>query len=458
MRKENILFLVVVVALILAGVVSAVPDLEVEAVEKNSVIIAELERPAVYDLIINNLGEEDSFRIYTLVGVAMEPEENFELSEGETTLEVKAFLNEDIRKNERGFLSFEYQIKGRNSGIYKDKLLVKIVELSDIVEISAETLYPNETGAVVIVKNKEDVDLGEVTIAFDSVFFRTIEEVSLGPKREVHIPVGLNKEGLEKILAGHYIISASVGLEDVKADVEGIIDYLEKEGISVEKQSEGFIIRKKTVKKTNKGNTQTTAHIEFKKDILSRLFTTNSIEPTLVDRGGLVVTYSWDKNLAPGEFLVVETTTNYTFPFILLLVIIFIGVGVRIYTHKAIALNKQVSFVRTKGGEFALKVRVYVKARKHVDKVQLVDSLPRMTKLYHGFGKKPDKIDKHTRRLFWDIGNLRKGEKRVYSYVIYSKLSVVGRFELPSASAIFEKEGKVQEVWSNRAFFAAEKD
>jgi hypothetical protein len=76
--------------------------------------------------------------------------------------------------------------------------------------------------------------------------------------------------------------------------------------------------------------------------------------------------------------------------------------------------------------------------------------------LYEKFGIRPDKIDAATKRLFWNIERLNSGEERVYSYIIYSKLNVVGRFELPSATAIYQREGKTEQVLSNRTFFVAE--
>ena len=120
------------------------------------------------------------------------------------------------------------------------------------------------------------------------------------------------------------------------------------------------------------------------------------------------------------------------------------------------AISKQVSYVKTRGGEFAVKVRVSVKARKHVERIQIIDRLPGMTKLYEKFGIKPDKIDTSTRRLFWNIDHLQAGEERVFSYIIYSNVNIVGRFELPSATAIYENEGNIQESQSNMAFFVAE--
>jgi hypothetical protein len=36
-------------------------------------------------------------------------------------------------------------------------------------------------------------------------------------------------------------------------------------------------------------------------------------------------------------------------------------------------------------------------------------------------------------------------------------MNIIGRFELPNALAVYEKNGKVKETLSNKAFFAAEK-
>ena len=47
---------------------------------------------------------------------------------------------------------------------------------------------------------------------------------------------------------------------------------------------------------------------------------------------------------------------------------------------------------------------------------------------------------------------------RVLSYVIYSKVGVLGRFALPPATALYEMQGKVEESQSNRAFFVAEQN
>jgi hypothetical protein len=141
---------------------------------------------------------------------------------------------------------------------------------------------------------------------------------------------------------------------------------------------------------------------------------------------------------------------------LILLLVIVISFLVHIYTSTAVVVRKHVSYVKTKGGQFALKVRIMVRAKQHVDQVQVIDRLPGMTKLYEQFGLRPDRIESATRRLFWTVGTLQAGEERVFSYIMYSDVNPVGRFELPAATTVFEHKGKTHEVMSNRAYFLAD--
>jgi len=451
--KKTILLLVILSLIIPLAL--AEPNLEIEKIDKGSVILSELDNPAKFEFIIDNKGEPDVFQIYSLISVSMGPKGFFDLPHGKTKIDVLAFPDKSIREKNLGFFNFEYQLKGQNSGIFKDSLLIKIVKIEDVLEISAEPLSIGESTATIIIKNKENTNLEKVQINFASLFFSSTESITLDPLEEIRIsvPVGNN---LEKIAAGPYIISATINIEENKAKIEGIIEYLEKEGTSVLTQTDGLIIKKKTITKTNKGNVPTTASIEIKKDIVSRLFTVNSQEPDSTTRTGLSVTYTWRKDISPSESFSITSTTNYTFPFILIILIVLVGLLAKIYSTTPLTIKKSVSLVKTKGGEFALKVTLKIKTRKHVDKVQLIDSLPRMTKLYEKFGRKPDRIDEHSNRLFWEIPFLNRGESRIYSYVIYSKMNIVGRFELPAATAILEYNGKTMEIFSNRAYFASE--
>ena len=53
---------------------------------------------------------------------------------------------------------------------------------------------------------------------------------------------------------------------------------------------------------------------------------------------------------------------------------------------------------------------------------------------------------------------LEAGEMRMLSYIVYSKVGVIGKFALPTATAIYERDGEIQEAESNRVFFMAEQE
>ena len=102
-----------------------------------------------------------------------------------------------------------------------------------------------------------------------------------------------------------------------------------------------------------------------------------------------------------------------------------------------------------------MKVSINIKARKFVEKVSVIDKIPVVVKLHEKFGNLGD-FDEKTRRMKWNLGNLNSGETRVFSYIVYSKIAVVGKFELPSVIAVYEKEGKIHETESKKVYFMNE--
>ena len=437
-----------------ASFVSAALNLEIEKIDKGSVIISELNNPAVFDLIINNKGSSDNVEIYSLVGMSMFPKGTFDLPAGKTTIEIKANPDIEIRKRE-GAYSLEFQIKG-NQGIFKDKLPIRVVSLENVFTITAKNIHPDDSSAVIYIRNNVNANIENVKIRFKSVFFDSTKEISIGPNEEANITIPINKEKTKKLTAGPYIMNAEIEVEGEEVSLESLINYLEKEGISVNRSITGFIIRESKITKTNEGSVSALAKIEIQKDIISRLFTSFSLSPPFAERTGLVVQYAWEKQIAPGETFIVQSKTNYTLPFLTLILIIAIALITKLYLLTPLTVNKKVYLVRTKGGEFALRVKVNVKARKKVSNVKVSDRLPGSTELLLNHSTKPDKIDEKSRMLHWHIAHLNAGEDRTFSYVVYSKIRVVGNFELPSALVSFEHNNKPEQVSSNKAFFMSE--
>ena len=445
----------VLVFIVLLGVASAA-DIAVEKIPKADVVVTELDNSAVFDFVITNNGSLDMVQIYSLSGVGIEPVGLFELSSGESIIEVKVRPYRTVREKIEGLFLFDYEIKGRTSGVFKDQALIKIVDLKDVIEIRGENINVGADEVEITIRNKEKTILESLDMGISSVFFYFEESISLGPLESASFIVPINTDKVKNLKYGPYVITADVNTSSGKTRVQGFVNYVESSDTSVERSVSGFLIKKTTIGKTNEGNTITRADIETSKNIVTRLFTVHSVEPTITSRAGLAINYRWEKDIGPGESFNVTTTTNYTFPVILLALIILIGVMSGAYTRTGVDVSKRVNYVRTKGGEFALKINLRVKAKKKAENIEIVDKIPAMAKLFEKFGRKPDRIDAKTRRIFWNIDKMSAGEERVFSYIMYSKLRVVGRFELPSATASYITGNKKEVAESNRVYFVSE--
>ena len=52
--------------------------------------------------------------------------------------------------------------------------------------------------------------------------------------------------------------------------------------------------------------------------------------------------------------------------------------------------------------------------------------------------------------------NYERSSKRTFSYIVYSKIGVIGKFSLPESKAVFESDGKIQETHSNIVHFMSD--
>ena len=456
MAKKVILTEVLCIALILLSLSFVSAALSVEKRDRGSVIIAELDNPAVFNFLITNDAPTENAELYSLLDITLTPRGVFEIPDGASSLDVQVFLPKSVRRNVRGPYVFEYQIKGDRSGIFKDALTLSIVPLKDALTIEPASFKPNSQAVNITVKNQQNTHFNNFSLLLSSDFFTSRHSLSLKPYENATLSVPLDKAKITKRTAGSYLVTASLQLEDARTEIEGTLMYLEQRNIAANTTITGALIRQTTVTRTNTGNVPVADTITFSRDILTRLFTTHSITPLTANRNALAVKYEWQRELKPGESWSVTSTTNYTFPFILLVLLIALVVLIYRTTSTTVVVHKRVSPVKTRGGQFALKVQLSIRARRTLSNVRLTDTVPAMTKLYERFGTKPDKIDAATRRISWHIPHLHRGEERVVSYIIYSNVVVLGRVELAPATVTYEHNNAVHQAFSNRAFFISE--
>lgn len=454
--KKEFVFLGLIIFLGLFLSLNFVSAVEFQKSSENSAIIPEFNHSANFELIITEAKSGD-YHFYTFADVDILPAGNFKLSSGENNLELEIYAQERLKKH-LGFYTFVYNLKGDSyNSDDEDRLTIKVVPLKDAIEISSDTISPETDEITFYVKNKEKAKVENVTARFISVFFNYEITFNLNPLEKTEITIPINQEDSKKIKAGIYIVNAEFETDEGKKVVEGKLYWGEKKGIVSKDSSSGFFIRTQTTSKINIGNVPQEVEINVRRNIFSRLFTSFNIQPTLKKRVGFGVEYSWIKELGAAESLEIKTRTNYIMPFILIILLGIIVYSYVKYNTKKIEVIKSVSHIKTKGGEFALKVRVLVKAKKSIENVSLVDRIPALAKVHEKLWTvAPKKIDTINRRIYWDLGDMSLGEERVFSYVIYSKVGVIGKFTLPEAIVILERNGKIQEVSSNKVFFLSE--
>jgi|TARA_Y100000034_G_C6903329_1_gene418483 hypothetical protein len=451
MRK---IFLFIAVLLLLPFV-SAI-NLNIEKQDSNEIIIQGINQPAISNLKITNLGASDNLQFYNLLGFSMAPKGTVYFGQGEAKIiELMIYPKENF--NYRGPYSFKYFIMGKDNSKISQELTIKIIDLKDALEIGSGEINLESNSLEIYIHNKENFNFEEINIKFNSVFFEFEETFLLEPNERKNFKVELNKEEFKKLMAGFYTLNAEVNVENKKVDLEGVIKFTEKDILTTTKKDYGLLINTQIIKKKNEGNVLASSEIVIKKNIFSRLFTTLSPEPDIVERYNSNVYYTWIREIKPGESMEIIVKTNWLFPFLIILFIIAIVVLAKQYSRTDLILRKKISFVKAKGGEFALKVSIFVNAKKHIEKVSVIDKLPSLVKIYKKFGgEEPKRINEKNKRIEWEFNELEEGETRILSYIIYSKIGIIGKFALPKATAIYEKDGKIHESESNKAFFVAE--
>jgi len=426
--------------------------LEITATYDSNVIIKELKNPIPVTLKITD-AEQGNYNVFSLSDILIEPSEVFKIETSEYTKELIFKPTENL--NVEGLYTFSYTLNHRGVEKYEKRFIANIVPISKALEIESDSLESSKEEVYFYVKNTQNVAILDLPIRFSSILFNFEKKLKIKPLEKIRVPVTVDPERFKTTKAGVYIITGEISTPLGKSMIEGNLYLGEKKNIETDVDDGGLIIRTSSVTKVNTGNTVESVQINIEKNIISRLFTTFSKDPNYVLRDGGIVRYTWIKErLEPGESLKVTAKTNYTLPLIVIILVVLVVLGFKRYGESKLDIIKSVSPVKTKNEEFALRITLSIKGRKRVDNVTVIDRVPAIVKVYNKFGiVKPSRIDATARRISWNLGSLSSGEERTLTYIVYSKVGVVGKFVLPSATTVFESDGKVHEVESNQVFF-----
>lgn len=447
-------FVLLVISMSLASAL----DLSISSKQIVSTILNDADEPAKFDFTVSNFDRDAEFEIFTYEKFEISPD-SFSLNRGESKKLRIEFLPFEVMRENSGFIPVPiYFREVSGSETVKHQIVIELVEFGRSFEIAAKNINPDAEAIEISFYNVKNISYDQLDVTFSSTFIPNKQmSFSAMPFEKKTFEIAVDKEQLKKLVYGSYLVNAKIDYKNWSEEIYTTLNLIEKELVTSNTIKEGIIVRRLTLEKTNEGNTPVTAELDTRKSVISRLFTTFSIEPDKTERKGLYVYYSWKKELRPDETLSVKATTNWMFPFMLVILVLIIAGMSYLYFSTYITIKKSVKFVKTKSNDFALRVQLRIKAKKFVENVRIYERLPAMTKVHEKFfGEEPTKLDKERGRMQWDISRLAEGEERVYTYIMYSKMKILGKFELPQTTAVYDVLGKVHEAKSNKVFFVNE--
>jgi len=458
--KKSILFLAVVAFLLIVPLAVAETTISKEAI--NNVIVKEIPLPAEYSIIITNDNSyADSFRIDSYLDLDIYPKYSTQIAAGETkTVAIKIYPGESIKRDVRytGTHSFNIYVKGQRSPVVEDSIVIKIIPASEVLDIKyPESIKASDKSLEMQIKNNINSNL-EFNLSISSRLFEKETPISIEPYESETVAIDLNEDDLKRE-AGIYSVTFSLIFPNGRYDYEKSILLESFTDISTDTQEKQSTFGQFTeVTKKNNGNIPATVRIDINRSAFGKIFSSKSITPDFVKKVGDEVVFSWERELQPGESLTVRVNTDYLTPLLAIIVIIVLAFILNAVFKKKVFLEKKLVKARTRTGNFASKIILHVKNKGPAIKdVKIIERLPPFTELVpERFGTiAPSEIKKSS--IIWNIPEIAGGEEVIVSYIVYSKVSIIGKLTVPPAIVTYKaKDGTLKESFSNSLFILAE--
>jgi len=453
MAKKELLFLsLALISMLILTSVNAEILMTKEAI--NDVVAVELTIPAKYRITIENPSTTpDTIEFLVLTDNTILPKQVPVPPKQNITALVTFLPTARVRYD----FFYEYFIRNARGQSLTDYLFIKIRPLSEILEVGIpDVIGRNDDTFPIIINNKQNIDFDDVQVFVESTPVISEVEANVPAISKITAEVPLANTRLKVTEAGNYEFKAILQLNnEYNYTIKKTVQLKEYSEIDEEnKSSFQFFGYKKTLIRRNNGNIKQVINVDYKyANFLEKTFTNFDVTP--LDNTAEKAT--WQKQLSPGENLTIIADTNYTVPIVIVILIVIAVVAYVIVRRHMVIVSKKAIKIKTKGGEFAVKIVVLLKnvSGHEVNNLTLTDSLPLTTQIYEKFGTvKPDQQDKH--RLVWKFPALLPGEEILTSYIIYSKINMVGTIELPRASLSFnDMKGKKHVSDSNKLLVRA---
>lgn len=381
--------------------------------------------PAEFDLIIDNTGPEESFRISSIQSPP--PTGNwFSYGSGKS---IPAGENDTIRititppENSVQFnYRFTVNVRSRSDELKKveDYFRVDLPQDLNIIDFganSSEVDPGDEIEADITVKNTAPSNIENYAVSvnyFDQTREKQISELSPGDLQSFSFSL----KTPENTSPGRYNISFDVRTgENTVQTSSTTISVSEIQNV-VKDRSENTGIFQKEVQLSAENHGNAPEEVLLSESVPSFFEPLIRFErqPGNISRSDSSVVYEWRETIRPGETTSVGMTVLY-WPPMLLTALIVVGIlGVRKFTSR-ITIQKT---TRSEEGEITVHLEIENRKGTKLSDVEITDFVPNIAKVDENFSMtKPvlSKTEEGT-RMSWKIDELEPGEERVLEYRI----------------------------------------
>ena len=417
--------------------------------------------PAVFDIEITNLGGRGEIKaVVTDFNWRKDSNYGFYTIEGGGTIKDTYKISPSGNLNP-GIYSVNIRFYATaNPEDYLDQgFTISVVPYESLVDVNLEYnpqgLSPDKENLVILkLKNKYKIELDNLNFKLRSEITNQDFVTNLGKQEEKDFPFSVI---LGNVREGDYEVNVFGLFKDKTiANATRIVKVAAHSDIKESKKEEfSFLVKTSEVSRINNGNTISKEIYTKTVSSFENLFTKSTPEPTSVEKSSGAYKYVWQFTLNPNDSYVVITKTNYGRPILNLLILallIYVAYG---QLNRGLKITKKVLMLKSSEGHIiGLKVLLILKnsgaAIKHI---RLSDTIPGLLELPHEYGTlKPSSI-KHSvvgSYVMWDIPELIKGEERVLSYKMKSKVTGLGKLNIPRAVCRYkDKDEKLYITRSN---------
>lgn len=358
------------------------------------------------------------------------------------------------RDNYATYVTVE-DIEDKSSKV-EHNLVMNIIPPDEVVSVSTSiprSVAPNgEFTVTVDFRNNMNTKLSDIEVYVGSELFEETKTMILFPLQERSEKFSFRVPAMAK--PEEYAFSVRVYQNGVlNGKFSGAFTVQENSdvetGIEID---EGFLTKTVTVKKRNYGNYMATEYYDYPASRITGMFISASAVAASEDSDGL----HWIFDIQPGGDVFLEVKVSYVPLLIALIVIAFFGAVAYYLLTRGLIVRKKIFKLKRSPGTARFTVMLHIKNRTRgpVRDMTVFEILPKFIEPSTHFSTlKPSAVQEGEKgeKLSWKIPELMKGEERIISYQVDSRITVLGDVSLPVCMVRYKNlGGRVVNVKSNR--------